>query len=220
MASKYILQHTAEAIDRKLDLIVENKNLLEYPYNSFPAEFTDVGDGSILVPARDDNYDYYSTTLASFILPAGTYTLSMTSSDPLTDQLKDDFDCTIAALRPGTSDVFASATRNCSSEDPDITFTLSEETSVDVVLYTNASPPSTDIILRPQLEKGSEITSWAPYMSTVNNYVDERFNGLNAKIRALIKANSPTSFTVGSTTLTEEQLIKILNFIDCIELES
>ena len=45
----YILQHTAESIDRKLGLIDENKNLLVYPYNStLPSGLEDVGDGSIL----------------------------------------------------------------------------------------------------------------------------------------------------------------------------
>ena len=53
----YYLQHTAEEIDRKLNLIAENKNQLEYPYDgSLPVGLTDVGDGSVLTAERNGAY--------------------------------------------------------------------------------------------------------------------------------------------------------------------
>ena len=52
-----VLNHTAESINHKLDLIDENKNLLPYPYKTeLPTGLIDVGDGSILTYVRDGAY--------------------------------------------------------------------------------------------------------------------------------------------------------------------
>ena len=74
----YKLNHTAESIDRKLNLIAENKNLLPYPYSiTLPKGLTDVGDGSILTSDRNGAYSEESFLLNSCILPAGNYTISL-----------------------------------------------------------------------------------------------------------------------------------------------
>jgi hypothetical protein len=221
MASKYILQHTAEAIDHKLDLIVENKNLLEYPYDSnegIPAEFIDVGDGSIIVPDTKTGHEAYYTRLSksSIILPAGTYTISNTSINLLTGKTYTCEPCWIDVKKTGTGTVLARVP--CANTSR--TFTLSRETSVDVFFDIKAAKQVyPGILLRPQLEKGDTATAWVPYMKNIGNYVDERVNGLSTEIRALLNSTKK-SITIGDTSLTEKQLIKILAFIDSIELEA
>lgn len=225
MASKYILQHTAEAIDHKLDLIVENKNLIEYPYDTeatgFPSEFIDSGDGSIIVPASSSGYADYSIQLATITLPAGTYTLSISGTN-LDGQVSNGVSGNLSVAASLADQAICSASIN-SGVDPENVFSLSTESTVIISLYTGTIENlDHDVILRPQLEKDDTSTEWVPYMKDIGSYVDERFNGLNTQLRALLKANSTSadSITVGSTVLTEAQLIKILDFIDCIELES
>ena len=89
----YILQHTAEEIDSKLDLINENKNLLEYPYiysneNDFINNFEDVGDGSFRTIISGETSDLI-IPLHDVLLPVGTYDASLvvtTFSDEVVDQ--------------------------------------------------------------------------------------------------------------------------------------
>jgi hypothetical protein len=179
----YTLNHTAEQIDRKLSLLTENKNLLSYPYKytTFPVVLEEVGDGSFLttsvaLPDGAEN-KIFLTTCA---LPAGEYTSSVIVTD-LTEKLVDtQFSLEIAGYSGPT-------------------FKLDSETTVEVYLNVPTSF-DTSLLVKPQIEAGTEQTSWVPYMKNIGSYVDERFNSTNTKIKTV--ANSITLERLGLKTKT------------------
>ena len=207
------LRHTAEAIDRKLSLIDENKNRLPYPYEAtFPTDLTDVGDGSILTSRRTGG-DSESLLLKTFLLPVGTYEISLAVTD-IAEEAIDSHKFSLSVIKEG-SDILTGNS-----------FTIEDPEKAIAVLLNIPYTFSADLLIKPQIVKsGEDSTVWTPYMDKIGTYVDERFNGTNAKIKVLTTrldslSNFGSSIQIGSTTLTEEQLIKILNFIDSIELEN
>lgn len=187
----YTLQHTAEAIDRKLNLIDENKNLLPYPYETkLPEGLTDVEDGSILTSKRSSAYSEESFFLNDCILPAGNYIVSI--------------DIT-TILEESKTDSGFKLKIEIEGEDP-ITFdnyyklNLTEETTVRISLVV-PSTFDTGLLIKPQIEKGLEKTSWVPNMDKIGTYIDRRFNNTNAKFKAL------------------ENLIKFADIVEIEEIE-
>lgn len=201
----YVLQHTAKAIDNKLNLIDKNKNLLPYPYTSdFPEGFSVREDGSILVSAGtelpiinpDTGEDPLDVTLNTISLSAGKkYVVSIEvvnlANESVTNPgfnlvLLDDDD----QGNYTKSDITDFATLDLSTATTDINFTIhlySHELSNPITIVL-------DLVLKLQIEEvqvdldGNEIlekTSWVPYMKTIGAYVDWRFNNTNAKIKVL-----------------------------------
>ena len=171
----YTLQHTAEAIDYKLNLIEKNKNLLPYPYGvNFQTGFEDVGDGSVLVTAATIIDGGILLTPAGLLLPAGTYTASI--------EVTDIIDTATGIINPGF---------NLEIKDVEVDqagkFTLSNETTIYAYLATPAVEfnVGTGLLVKPQIEEGDKKTSWVPYMKTIGSYVDERFNSVNTKLAKL-----------------------------------
>ena len=225
----YILQHSANEIDNKLNLINENKNLLPYPYKvdgnviEFPDGLKNVGDGSILVTAAAGQ-DLPVTQLGDpLTLPAGTYTVSFETVDVL-DTAKQ---VSVNYSNTNTIKVFIYINNEyytdlCLGSDL-VVINLDQESTIELTLSNYADGQS--YIIRPQIEAGSEKTPWVPYMKDIGSYVDERFNSLNTRFNTVIKNTAETGVTaevntikLGSVVLTEAQLQKILNFIDTVEL--
>lgn len=162
----YILQHTAEAIDHKLNLIDENKNFLEYPYvASLPIGFEDAGDGSILTyqPAGATETKFLLTTC---LLPAGSYTFGLEVTDIVEKTVAShDFYLEINGDRSGNIEV---------------------PTEAIVTVYLNVPNFTAGLLIKPKIMRASEEnTAWVPYMKTIGTYVDERFNSTNTKLKVM-----------------------------------
>jgi hypothetical protein len=167
MANTYTLRHTAPVIDDKLDLIDENKNLLEYPYNgTLPAGFEDVGDGSILTPANTDAAT--SFTLTNCPLLAGKYTFSFNVTNIAEESVsKSGFLLKVDEQTSGTLPL-------------DTNKTVTVELTVPKISGAR-------LLIKPQIEEYTDgtATDWVPNMDKIGTYVDRRFNSTNAKIRVI-----------------------------------
>lgn len=217
----YILQHTAEAIDDKLNLIDKNKNLLSYPYktgltnDALPLGFSDVGDGSILTSATAVNE--FTILLNTFMLTVGKkYALSISITD-IADTDATALVDTGCSLRVTTSEGITVETT--AVDYLDLTGTggdINGEISVTAHLIV-PKDFNKGLIIKPQVEEvidGRPVAIWVPNMDKIGTYVDRRFNGINARFAEVIQANS---IKVGDVCLTDAQLEKILNFIECFE---
>lgn len=204
MSNTYILQHTAEAIDHKLALIDENKNLLPYPYEYTPLladDLTDVGDGSILTSKRASS-TRGAILLNTFQLQPGTYKVSLTVTT-LLDETVSNHEFSLSVTRGG-DDILSGNS-----------FTISESEQAIEVRLNIPSSFNAGWLIKPQIVKsGEDDTIWVPNMDKIGTYIDRRFNGTNAKIREISKKVESID------TLTEEQLTKILAFMDCIEINN
>ncbi len=185
------LDFTVEQINRRLDLIAENKNLLPYPYTAnLPTGLEDVGDGSILT--TDTTTDSTGILLTEdCILSVGKkYTISLDVRNLIDD---------VQVENPGFE-----LKVNINGEETTVTNThtfdeLNAETSVIVHLVPPSTAFNTGLVIKPQIEEGEQKTNWVPYMKNVGTYVDERFNGTNAKIKVL--AESVKDGTSGMPTV-------------------
>ncbi len=173
----YTLQHTAEAIDYKLNLIDKNKNWLPYPYEYTPALPTgleDVGDGSILTSANTTTVQRILLNTCS--LPAGKYTVSLDITD-ITE-----IPVTNSAFSLEVTGTAVSKTTNSSG-----IVTLNLDTTTAVEVYLNIpSRFDTDLLIKPQIEEGETKTTWVPYMDKIGKYVDERFNSTSTKLKNVL----------------------------------
>jgi hypothetical protein len=205
MAETYKLQHTAEAIDRKLTLIAENKNLLPYPYEAtLPAGLTNVGDGSILTSEKLGAYSDTSFLLNHCVLAPGKYTVSI--------------DITTILEEPTIVSGFALKIEQEGKEPITVTdryvLELSEETTATVSLVV-PDDFETGLVIKPQIEEGEEKTAWVPNMDQIGAYVDRRFNGTNTKIKAIAAVLEKFA------ELSDEQLQKLISFVDVyVELDA
>jgi hypothetical protein len=205
MSYTYTLKHTAEAIDYKLNLIDKNKNLLPYPYttNFFEiAGLEDVGDGSILTTNNTTAATTTEVLLATCALPAGEYAISLTTTD-LTENLVHNASFSLEVKSANSTIATALPTSYSGGMGESPQFKLDTETVVEV--YLNI-PPSfdTNLLIKPQIEEGTEKTTWVPYMDKIGNYVDGRFNSTNAKIKAIadsIRSNIYVDATSGDKTV-------------------
>jgi hypothetical protein len=170
----YTLEYTAEQINRRLDLINENKNLLPYKYDNdtvFPASLEDVGDGSFLTTGElTTNADIF---LNDCSLPAGTYIASLEVTD-LIDSLA-------TVTNPGFSLKVV-----IDGEVQSDVFSLAEEKSALVYLAMPAGCATKNLLIKPMIREATTEAVWVPYMGKIGNYVDERFNGINAKLRDVL----------------------------------
>lgn len=192
----YTLQHTAEAIDYKLDLIDKTKNLLPYPYTgTFQNGFEDIGDGSILVNVDPSwTSEIILIDEANFTLPANTstedgttcvYKISLTATDitEASTELINRFSLKVTKT-DGTVYKHNDINKGV--------FILNSESPVKVSLLVEAGVKASNLLLKPQIEeivvKEDEVptaTSWVPYMKTMCSYIDERFTSNNAKLNVL-----------------------------------
>ncbi len=213
----YILKHTAEEIDDKLNLIAENKNLLPYPYeDTMPAGLTDVGDGSILTSASSASET--KLLLNDCELPIGNKYIVSINITNILDEVISDSDFSLEVVTAGKEAI----TINDSA-----VLDLSQETTPVVTLVYLNIPDSfnTELLIKPQIEvqpinedgtPSEEPTFWAPNMDKIGTYVDRRFNSLNTKFAEVIKK---VNLLMSVSNFTEEQLNKMINFLDSIELE-
>jgi hypothetical protein len=172
----YTLEYTAEQINRRPDLINENKNLLPYPYGvDLPAGFEYVGDGSVLITvATPIDGNRILLTPTGLLLPAGTYTASI--------EVTDIIDTATGITNPGFNLEIEGAEVDQAGK-----FTLSVETTTKVYLVTPADGYSigTGLLVKPQIEEGVEKTAWVPNMDKIGTYVDRRFNSINTKLKVV-----------------------------------
>jgi hypothetical protein len=176
----YVLRHTVEEIDNKLNLINENKNLLPYPYETaLPTGLEDVGDGSILTTEIFIDAPEEGFLLNTCTLSAGKYTVSLVVTDIIRDG--------DAVANEGFSLKVSAAGSVLANTATFATFELADETAVEVYLVAPLYLSKAGSVIKPQIELGEEKTSWVwvPYMKDIGNYVDERFNGTNTKIKAV-----------------------------------
>lgn len=176
----YKLNHTANEIDYKLDLITKNKNLLQYPYTEHLAiGLENVGDGSILTtkvttPANQE------VIITNCTLTTGKkYTISLDVTN-IADE---------AITNPGFSLKIVPDGKEPITTNNFIVLDLSSETavvSIPIAVYL-ITPATFDsgIVIKPQIEEGDTKTAWVPYMKNIGSYVDERFTSTNAKIKVL-----------------------------------
>lgn len=190
----YTMIHTAEQIDHKLDLINENKNLLPYPYDSgtaFPTSLENVGDGSFLTTGiTTASADLF---LNDCSLPAGTYTASLEVTD------------IIHTTRVVTNHGFSLKIVIDGTEQPP-SFTLSAAKAVRVYLVVPRNKTTENLLLKPQIEASATKTDWVPYMDKIGNYVDERFNSVNTKLRVL------------DNKINDNDSSSMLAFMDLVEI--
>ena len=178
------LNHTTEAINHKLDLIDENKNLLPYPYEPAIANYDvleDVGDGSILTREKIDST--IEILLNHATLQAGKkYVISLNITDILEN---------ITAISGCELIILINNVEQCRTTGTD-DLDLSNESDEKAILVYLKIPAGADkgLLIKPQIEEYNEDTEmgvWVPYMKTIGNYVDERFNNTNTKIKILNK---------------------------------
>lgn len=170
--------YTAREINRRLDLIAENKNLLPYPYNALPVGLTDVGDGSILTADRSGAYNEESFFLNECILTAGKkYTISLDITDILeVPTIVSGFELKVEITgRDTISGITDYAVLDLSTASEDLTAVIS-------LIVPNTF--DTGLLIKPQIEEGEQKTNWVPYMDKIGTYVDRRFNSTNAKLKA------------------------------------
>ena len=202
------LEYSAEQINHRLSLIDENKNLLPYPYDdlyyaNLPADLINVGDGSILTTVRSGG-SVSTLLLNDCVLEGGkNYIISLN----ITDILEKVVDNSLFSLKV-TCDADESFTKdNITGSDILKLSTKADDTTTTILIYLNI--PATfeaNLLIKPQIEVQPIIndtpsespSDWVPNMDKIGTYVDRRFNGTNAKIKALDSA--------------------LHEFLDCIEI--
>jgi hypothetical protein len=199
----YTLEYTAEQINHRLDLINENKNLLPYKYSTvFPAGLEDVGDGSILISATHIPTLSEDILLNTCSLPAGEnkkYTISLNVTDLVTEEnLQDHAVQLVVAITDRDPIILDKSTTSMlldlSSEAEPVTVSVSISKGTPIV--------TADALIKPQIEVGTTKTDWVPYMDKIGSYVDRRFNGTTAKIKAHVEnKNNPHNITPESLGL-------------------
>ena len=164
----YVLQHTAEAIDHKLELIDVNKNLLPYPYDGsnegikkYNNFLEDVGDGSILI--SNTTTEEITVYLGDVVLPIDADYFSSVTVTDLYDNIIDLPGCELS-MTEGAVD--------------------GNEQAYVVSLVIPADTEK-GLLIKPQIEFGTEKTDWVPNMDKIGIYVDRRFNSTNTKLRVL-----------------------------------
>lgn len=176
-----ITSFSAQELRDKLDLIDLNKNLLPYPYITgieLPKEIEDVGDGSFLT--TNTTVSEKNIFLTEFTLEKDCkYTVSLDVTDALTNLQKDYIDHGITFEITYNND-----TNSFSSVNSTMGLNTMGVTSYKIYLKIPEGLPA-GLLIKLQIEKGDTQTVWVPYMSTLGNYVDERFNSTNAKLRLL-----------------------------------
>lgn len=186
----YKLSHTAEAIDSKLGLIDKNKNLLPYPYKTnlvkglLPEGLDDVGDGSILTSTTSISEE--RVLLNTCALPTGKkYIISLDVRDFIDEPIEThDFklEIVITGKESFSTDNFAAIDLSADTEEPKL--------SAKVYLQIPAKF-EVGLVIKPQIEEDIEDngqkTNWVPYMDKIGNYVDERFNSTNTKLKVITK---------------------------------
>lgn len=197
MSEKRLI-HTVEAIDYKLNLINKNKNLLPYPYEgSFPAGFTDMGDGSILVDANTfSTSSSINLKLNNCELSAGKrYIISIEVVDFINNNIVENNDAFHLSF-----DIYDGTTTTTGDLVSNYTVIDLRDKTTEVICEIrlheySVDTPNQTVVLRPQVEEvqvdneieneSLEKTTWVPYMKTIGSYVDARFNSTNAKIKVL-----------------------------------
>ena len=185
--STYKLIHTAEDVDYKLSLLEYGKNLLPYPYysgNNASIEsnsvLTDYGDGSILVHGTITASKTEILLDETCILAPGTYTISINTTDDSMNVIEDNRFYLMAVVTTESNNETISYNEITTS----CTFTLEEQAHIKTFLVIDAEVDTEIKLLtiKPQIECGDVASNWKPYMSTVNNYIDNRFNGIKTKL--------------------------------------
>lgn len=182
----YMLKHTAEELDLKLDLIDENKNLLEYPYtylDGIASNLEDVGDGSFLLKANTAPSPGQFRIQTALTLPAGTYTASVSVENALMPTAT--VDSSIGTFAINLFDANNNNSQFFPSSGGVYTFTNATTVNVRLTCWLFNGTFPTDVLIKPQIEAGEVKTTWVPNMDRIGTYVDRRFNSLNAKIKVL-----------------------------------
>lgn len=146
-----------------VEVNVQNKNLNPYPYKDTTKTkngitFTDNGDGTINVNGTASSITYFDMTsngsTKGIKLKAGTYNVSIGASSNVR--------ATIAKYS-NVSEVVAIIPINTSST----TFTIEEDTEITFVLAINNGLSANNILIKPQIEKGSTSTPYTPHKKQV-----------------------------------------------------
>lgn len=169
----YTLEYTAEQINRRLDLINENKNLLPFPYYNdstiFPDGLENVGDGSILT-VEYNTKPTKPILLNIFSLPTGTYEYSIAVTNVIDGT---------SVTNPGFNLSIEGATVKNGQ------IILEQDTTITVYLTVPSGDFNPDLLVKPMIRMAGTESDWVPYMSKIGSYVDERFDSTNTKIKVL-----------------------------------
>jgi hypothetical protein len=147
-------------IESTLSINVKSKNLMPYPYYnttkiSSGVTFTDNGDGSITATGENTTGTYFIFLHpnSNYILPAGQYTFKAIDKNG------------------STSTFYAYITVYGSDGNIDymdlgngVTFELEEDTKISCSCVIQTSWDGSDIIFKPQIEKGVISTPYTPYI--------------------------------------------------------
>ena len=235
MPYDYKVLPSAEAVDRRLSLIDENKNLLPYPYEklyyeNLPADLIDVGDGSILTAARPEGSETTILLNDCALVGGKTYIISLNITNILEEVISDSqFSLKVEC----STDSSLAEDAITSSHKLDLS-AKADDTTTTVLIYLNI-PATFDasLLIKPQVEVQPIIdgipsenpSNWVPNMDKIGTYVDRRFNGTNAKIKTLddeIKyTNQNLSAVVSKLGNTVDQInfLKLGDLLACITIE-
>lgn len=190
MATEYKLSFTADEIDKRLSIVNPSRNLLKYPYSTFSQlegfDITDGGDGSISVNQLSALASGGEIELTTLTLEAGTYKICANSTH---NQVGLFIQSDIADL---------------SLVNPLFNHTITIDESKTITVYLSIKPNSSLIkncVVKPQIEEGDTATEWKPFLSSVDSYVDSRFN--NTLKRLETKLNSADLDTAIDNALLE-----------------
>lgn len=139
------------------------KNLIPYPYDDTTqtengVTFTDNGDGTITANGTAKTAAYFTCMDASpsraIALEPGTYTLSGGTTDPAGGK-----NYASVGIRC-SADGFATNVASHDAKASPVTFTINQPVLARFFIVVPASGTLTNAVIKPQLEKGSEATSF------------------------------------------------------------
>lgn len=157
-------------------------NILTYPYVNTTktvqgVTYTDVGDGTVKVsgtPTANSNFVIRSRKFTDvnnqfddnnqLILPAGTYTLS---GCPKGGKLSTYY------LQCGTNDADGNALSLGNDYGDGVTFTLTKETVIQVLIVVDSRCPATNVVFKPILEVGTVVHQYQPYSENKKGIMEQ-----------------------------------------------
>lgn len=189
-------------------------NLLTYPYvnttkTTSGITYTDLGDGRIRVsgtPTDSNNFICRNRNASNdnnqLTLPAGTY---MVSGCPVGGSLTTYY---IQCGYTGTDGNWASLGNDYGDG---VTFTLTKDTIVQVLIIVDNDCPNVDVIFEPMLEPGTVKHPYQPHSMSRKGIVD-RFDNLQPHPYSLIISNNIGEVTTTQTTFNTYNSRKISDY--------
>ena len=149
-------------IEHTLDVKVSSKNLIPYPYSplseKYGITYTNNGDGSITangISTADASVNLFYTSRI-FELPAGVYTFSGCPDGGASNTFE------LRLLNITDNKIIAV------SKPSPTTVIIEEGKKYNVAIVIRNGYTANNLVFKPQLEKGTTATAYAPYMADVS----------------------------------------------------